>query len=404
VIRFSSPFSGSLQEACLFGDNFQGVVFRKKGICLHEKMCPQLTDEHMHDMLQIMPEKILESFNVKRLDILDERGEADSSLMPPLSHDQIKKMYEVMVLARTFDQRALSLQREGRIGTYASILGQEASQIGSAIALEKTDWVFPSFRENGVYITLGHPPFMILQYWSGDERGLRVAEDSNIFPVCIPVSSHLPHAVGAAMAAKYRGDRVAVVAYFGDGGTSKGDFHEALNFAGVFKLPVIFICQNNQWAISVPRSRQTASGTIAQKAIAYGFHGIQVDGNDIFAVYRATKEALDRAKEGEGPTLIECFTYRISDHTTADDASRYREKEQVDEWRKKDPLLRLRLYMEKEGLWTSEYQKEVELKAKTDVDDAEKRAESISRPNPQDMFTYTYAALTQRLQREIRDL
>jgi len=363
----------------------------------------QLTEAYMRDMLLVMPEKILESFSVKRLDILDEKGEADSSLMPSLSHDQIKRMYEVMVLARTFDQRALSLQREGRIGTYASILGQEASQIGSAIALEKTDWVFPSFRENGVYIALGHPPHMILQYWSGDERGLRTTEDKNIFPVCIPVASHLPHAVGAAMAAKYRGDKIVVAAYFGDGGTSKGDFHEALNFAGVFRLPVIFICQNNQWAISVPRERQTASRTIAQKAIAYGFHGLQVDGNDIFAVYRATKEALDRAKGGEGPTLIECFTYRVSDHTTADDASRYRKKEEVDGWKTKDPLLRLRLYMEKKGLWTAEYQKEVELKAKAEVDKAEKEAESIAHPDPRDMFTYTYAALSQRLQREVKD-
>jgi pyruvate dehydrogenase E1 component alpha subunit len=166
---------------------------------------------------------------------------------------------------------------------------------------------------------------------------------------------------------------------------------------------VVFICQNNQWAISVPRERQTASRTIAQKAVAYGFHGIQVDGNDIFAVYRATKEALDRAKAGEGPTLIECFTYRVSDHTTADDASRYRAKDEVEEWKGKDPLPRLRLYMEKKGLLTAEYQKEVELRAKTEVDEAEKKAESIAHPDPRDMFLYTYAALTQRLQREIKD-
>ena len=363
----------------------------------------QLTVGYMHDMLLLMPEKILESFSVKRLDILDAKGEVDTSLMPSLTDDQTKRMYEVMVFSRTFDQRALSLQREGRIGTYASILGQEASQIGSAIALEKTDWVFPSFRENGVYITLGHPPHMILQYWSGDERGLSTAMDTNIFPVCIPVASHLPHAVGAGMAAKYRGDKIAVAAYFGDGGTSKGDFHEALNFAGVFRLPVVFICQNNQWAISVPREKQTASKTIAQKAIAYGFHGIQVDGNDIFAVYRATREALERAKGGEGPTLIECFTYRVSDHTTADDASRYRTKEEVEAWKAKDPVLRLRLYMEKKGLWTEEYQKELELRAKAEVDEAEKKAESIAHPDPRDMFTYTYTALTQRLQREIKD-
>ena len=350
-----------------------------------------------------MPEKVLESFTVKRLDVLDEKGNADEALMPSLSDDDIKRFYEVTVLARTFDQRALNLQREGRIGTYASIFGQEASQIGSALALERTDWVFPSFRENGVYIALGHPPYKILQYWGGDERGLVTEKDLNIFPVCIPVATHVPHAAGAAMAAKYRGDKAAVVAYFGDGGTSEGDFHEGLNFAGTFRLPAVFICQNNQWAISVPREKQTAARTIAQKAIAYGIEGVQVDGNDIFAVYKATKQALERAKKGEGPTLIECFTYRMSDHTTADDASRYRSKEEVDLWRSKDPLLRLKLFMEKKGLWTEEYQKAVEAKAKAAVDEAEKKAEAVNRPDARDMFNYTYEKLTQRQQREMRD-
>ncbi len=350
-----------------------------------------------------MPEKVIESFGVKRLDILDEKGDADESLMPSLSDEEIKRFYETMVLARTFDRRALSLQREGRIGTYASISGQEASQIGSALALEKTDWAFPSFRENGVFIARGHPPYMILQYWGGDERGLKTSTDINIFPVCIPVATHIPHAVGAAMAAKYRGDKVAAVVYFGDGGTSKGDFHEGLNFAGTLMLPVVFICQNNQWAISVPREKQTAAKTLAQKAFAYGFEGIQVDGNDIFAVYKATKEALEKAKRGEAPTLIECFTYRMSDHTTADDASRYRTKEEVEKWREKDPILRLRLYMEKKGLWSEQYEKDIESRSKAAVDEAEKKAESAGNPDPRDMFAYTYQNLTQRQQREIKD-
>jgi pyruvate dehydrogenase E1 component alpha subunit len=350
-----------------------------------------------------MPETIIESFSVKRLDILDEKGNVDESLMPPLADDEIKKMYEVMVLGRTFDQRALNLQREGRIGTYAPIQGQEASQVGSALALERKDWIFPSFRENGVYLAVGHPAHMILQYWGGDERGLRMAEDINILPVSIPVASHVPHAVGAAMAAKYRGDRIAAVVYFGDGGTSEGDFHEGLNFAGVFKLPVVFICQNNQWAISVPREKQTAAKTIAQKAYAYGFEGVQVDGNDIFAVYKATKEALNKAKRGNGPTLIECFTYRMSDHTTADDASRYRTKEEVELWRGKDPILRLKLFMEKKGLWSEQYQKDVEARTKAAVDEAEQKAESIAPPSPRDMFTNTYGKLSQVQQKEIRD-
>ncbi|HBR22475.1 MAG TPA: pyruvate dehydrogenase (acetyl-transferring) E1 component subunit alpha [Nitrospiraceae bacterium] len=351
-----------------------------------------------------MPEKIIESCNVKRLEVLDEKGNADESLMPPFSDEQIKKMYELLILSRTFDQRALNLQREGRLGTYASILGQEASQIGSAFALEKSDWIFPSFREMGVYITMGYPLYMLFQYWSGDERGVKCPDDLNIFPVCVPVGTQLPHAVGAAMGVKYRGDKKAVACYFGDGGTSEGDFHEGMNFAGVFKLPVVFICQNNHWAISVPREKQTASKTIAQKAFAYGFEGIQVDGNDVFAVYKAAREALEKAKKDNGPTLIECFTYRMSDHTTADDAIRYRSKEEVEAWRAKDPILRLKLFMEKKGLWNNQYQTDVESKAKETVDEAVKREEAIEHPEPKDMFTFTYEKLTQRQMRQMKEL
>jgi len=296
-----------------------------------------------------MPEKILESFSVKRLDILDEEGNADESLMPSLPDAEIRRMYEMLVFARTFDQRALSLQREGRIGTYAPIYGQEASQIGSALALEKQDWIFPSFRENGVYLAGGQPPNRILQYWGGDERGLMTSEDMNIFPVSIPVGSHVPHAAGAAMAAKYRGDKVVTVAYFGDGGTSEGDFHEGLNFSGVFKLPVVFICQNNQWAISMPRKKQTAAKTIAQKAIAYGIEGIQVDGNDIFAVYQAASRAVERARAGDGPTLIECKTYRWRAHTERKTQPDPREKDEIEAWKQRDPIVRLERQLRDQG-------------------------------------------------------
>lgn len=351
-----------------------------------------------------MPEKVIDSFNVRRLDILDEKGDADTALMPSMSEAYIRRMYELLVLSRTFDHFALDLQREGRLGTYASILGQEASQIGSAFAIEKTDWIFPSFREMGVYITMGYPMQMLFQYWSGDERGICPPDDLNIFPICIPVGTQLPHAAGAAMAAKYRKDKIAVIAYFGDGGTSKGDFHEAFNMAGVFKLPVVFICQNNQWAISVPSDKQTASKTLAQKAYAYGFEGIQVDGNDIFAVYKATADALKKARDGGGPTFIECFTYRMSDHTTADDATRYRTKEEVEAWKPKDPLLRLKLFMEKNRLWAEKYRKDVEEDTKTAVSGAVKLAESIEPPRPEDMFAYTYETLTSRQKKQAEDL
>lgn len=351
-----------------------------------------------------MPEIIIEKFDIKHLAILNEKGDIDTALMPSLSDPDIKKIYELLVLSRTFDHHALSLQREGRLGTYASILGQEASQIGSAFAADKPDWIFPSFREMGVYIAMGYPLHMLFQYWSGDERGMKTPDDLRIFPLCVPVGTQIPHAVGAAMAAKYKKDRSAVICYFGDGGTSEGDFHEGMNMAGVFKLPVVFICQNNQWAISVPRERQTASKTLAQKAFAYGFEGIQVDGNDVFAVYKATKDALQKARDSGGPTLIECFTYRMSDHTTADDASRYRSKEDVEMWKPKDPVLRLKLFMEKKGLWTEQYQKDVEEKAKAIVDGAVKTAESIEPQNPKDMFKYTYGSQTPRQIKEMQEL
>jgi pyruvate dehydrogenase E1 component alpha subunit len=350
-----------------------------------------------------MPETIIESCSVKRLDILNEKGDADETLLPQLSDAQIKRIYELMVQARTFDHRALNLQREGRIGTYASIFGQEAAQIGTAFAAEKDDWVFPSFRENGVVFARGQEMFKILQYWGGDERGLIPPDGAPIFAVSIPVGTHILHAVGTAMAMKYKGDKTATLAYFGDGGTSEGDFHEGMNFAGVFKAPVVFICQNNQWAISVPRSRQTAAGTLAQKAVAYGFEGIQVDGNDVFSVYKATKDALEKAKGGGGPTLIECYTYRMSDHTTADDASRYRTKEEVEVWKARDPILRLKLFMEKRGLWNEQYGKQVDAEALRMVDEAVGKAEAVEHPQPAEMFAYTYATMTPRQRKQMRD-
>lgn len=344
-----------------------------------------------------MAKKIIKTFAVEWLQILDENGNCDEELRPPLSDSEVKKLYEWMVLARTVDEKAFKLQREGRLGTYAPILGQEAAQVGSAYALEPSDWMFPSFREAGVSIVRGLPLHMIFQYWAGDERGSFIPYGQNDFPITIPVGTHVPIAAGAAWAAKIKGDRIAVVAYLGDGATSKGDFHEGLNLAGVFRLPVVFLCQNNHWAISVPRSRQTAAETLAQKAIAYGFPGIQVDGNDVFAVYQATREALSRAKTGKGPTLIECLTYRLGDHTTADDASRYRDEAEVTEWRKRDPIERLRRYMEKQRLWNRAYGERVLAEALAKVEAAVREEEAIPPPDPADMFRYTFQELPEEL-------
>ena len=351
-----------------------------------------------------MPYKTIETIDVKYLQIIDENGEADSELIEGLiPDDKFKEFFEAIVLARTFNHRALSLQREGRIGTYASILGQEASQVVSALAFGKDDWLFPSFRESGVLSARSYPLWMLLRYWRGDERGASAPEGFNIFPMSVPVGTHIPHATGVAWAMKLKGDKKAVGAYFGDGASSKGDFHEGLNLAGVFKVPVVFLCQNNQWAISVPRSSQTAAKTIAQRGQAYGIEGIQVDGNDVAAVYKATLDAVQKAKRGEGPTLIECYTYRLDDHTTADDASRYRSKDEVEKWRAREPLIRLRLYMEKKGLWTGEYDFEVTRKAEEFVDGEIKKAEEYPAPDPADIIKYTYKELTQRQRKEAEE-
>lgn len=351
-----------------------------------------------------MPEETIASLAVKRLTILDETGAADAALLPPFSDDEIRRCYELLVLSRTFDTRALALQREGRIGTYPSILGQEATQVGSALAIGKTDWVFPSFREMGMHITLGYPLDLLFRYWAGDERGMQAPADLNVFPICVSVGTHIPHAVGAALAAKLRGDPITVVTYFGDGATSKGDFHEGFNLAGVFRAPVVFICQNNQWAISVPVARQTASATLAQKAWAYGFDGVQVDGNDVFAVYRATREALEKARSGNGPTFIECLTYRLGDHTTADDASRYRPAAELETWRGRDPILRLHRYMEQKGLWSEAYGTEVQQHAEARIDEAVHRAESAPPPEPGEMFDAAVATLSPRQKRQREEM
>jgi len=351
-----------------------------------------------------MPRTIAKDFRIEWLQILDEHGNCDQSLRPSLTDQQIKKLYEELVFARTFDEKAFKLQREGRLGTYASILGQEAAQVASAFALEPGDWMFPSFREPGASFVRGLPPRMILQYWAGDERGSNIPEGQNDFPITIPVGTQIPIGAGVAWGAKLRGDKIAVLVYLGDGATSKGDFHEGLNLAGVFSLPVVFFCQNNQWAISVPLTRQTAAQTLAQKAIAYGFPGIQVDGNDAFAVYKATHEALARARAGGGPTFIEAVTYRIGDHTTADDASRYRSKETVEQWKKKDPIDRLIRYMISQGLWDEAYGQQTTANARARVEAAVEELQAIAPPQPKDMFRFIFQEMTEELREQMETL
>lgn len=349
--------------------------------------------------------KMKPSEKPKMFQILDENGNVvDEDSMPKLSDDEIKKMYEYMVLARKWDEIAWNLQREGRLLTFAPLTGQESSQVGSAYAMKKEDWLFPMYRSNAAMILRGMPMELLIQYWAGDERGMKIPDDLNIFTLAIPVGTHIPHAVGFAWGMKMQKKKVAVLTYFGDGATSKGDFHEGMNFAGVFKVPLVAICENNQYAISVPRSRQTASETIAQKAIAYGFEGIQVDGNDLFAVYKITKDALEKARDGGGPTFIECVTYRMAPHTTSDDPTKYRNPEEVGYWKKRDPIDRLRKFMMKKIIWSESDEKRLIADVEAKVNEAVKKAEAIPEPRPEDMFGYVYERMTDELRQQMSEL
>lgn len=351
-----------------------------------------------------MPEKTLATFKVRYLHILDENGNVDEVLKPKLKPEELRRAYEYMVMTRLLDKTILALQREGRMGTYASSEGQEATQVGSAMALKQEDWMVPYFRELGAHLVRGFSPDMYMQYWAWDERGQKIPENLNNFTISVPVSTQIPHAVGIAWGAKLKGDKIAVLVYFGDGATSKGDFNEGLNFAGTFKVPLVAVCQNNQWAISVPRKRQSAAETLAQKAIAFGFEGVQVDGNDVLAVFKATHDALEKARKGGGPTLIECFTYRIGDHTTSDDAKKYRSAEEVEAWRKRDPIERLKKYLQKIGIWSEDYEKKLQERVKAQIDEAVKKMESAPAPKPDEMFDYMYDKLPPHLEEQKKKL
>src|SRR5256884_2037566 len=280
---------------------------------------------------------------------------------PPIPREVLMRLYREMVRLRTLDKRRLAVQRQGGVGFYGACTGQEAATLASAIALEASDWIFPALREGGAMLLRGFPlvPCLCQVFGnSGDETKGRqmpshmASRSVNQVSWSSCMGTQLPQAVGAAMAARIRGDRTVVAAYLGDGATSEGDFHVAMNFAGVFKAPVVFVCQNNHWAISVPTSKQTASESIAVKAVAYGFPGVKVDGNDAVAVYGAVKAAVDRARGGGGPTLVECETYRIGAHSSSDDPTRYRDEREVEVWRKRDPIERLRARLGADGLWT----------------------------------------------------
>jgi pyruvate dehydrogenase E1 component alpha subunit len=344
-----------------------------------------------------MPLKTIASLDVKRLEILNIDGTYDKSLMPKVSDKILLEMYRLMFQIRAFDERAILLQRSGRLGTYPMITGQEATQCIPPLALKPSDWVVPTYRGGGVYFARGMQMRYALLYWAGDDRGTRFPDGNNDMIFSIPVGTHLTQVAGLAWGQKLKGQGGVAMTYCGDGTSSKGDLHEALTFAGQFKLPAIYIIENNGWAISVPRKRQAAAQTLAQKAWGYGVHGLQVDGNDALAVYAATVEAVARARKGEGATLIECETYRMGHHTTADDATRYREDKDVEAWRKRDPISRFKKFLTAKKLWSDK--QEGALKASTEawINEEVRAYEEFPAPNPLNMFADNYATAPRAL-------
>lgn len=320
--------------------------------------------------------------------------------MPDLDQSTLIEMYKTMLFSRMIDIKTLQFQRQGRMLTYAPNLGQEASQVGTIAATRHTDWMGSAFRELGAWLYRGAPLYNILLYWYGNEMGMRMPEDVRILPISVPIASQFQHATGLAYASMYRGEDDVSIAYVGDGGTSQGDFHEALNFAAVMNTPNVFIVQNNQYAISTKRAIQTKAKTIAQKALGYGMPGIQVDGNDIFAVYQAMKEAVDLARSGGGPSLIECYTYRLGAHTTADDPTKYRDDAEVEEWKKKDPIDRMRKYLIAQGLWSDEIDQVEKDKYEAYVKETFEKVEASGLVPLEDVFDYHYAEKTPELVRQ----
>jgi pyruvate dehydrogenase E1 component subunit alpha len=322
----------------------------------------------------------------------------------PLGIDDVRRLYRAMVAARLYDRKGTALQKQGRLATYAPFEGQEAAQVGSAAALRADDWMVATYRDAAAMWFHGYPWELLLLGRMGDERGGSPPEDVPILPPSITVGAHMLHAVGLGWAARVRGEDRIAITYFGDGATSEGDFHEAMNFAGVYRTPVVFLCQNNHYAISLRRDRQTASESIAVKAEGYGMPGVLVDGNDLFAVYRATAEAVGRARAGGGPTLIEALTYRLGPHTTSDDPARYRSKDEESEWRQRDPIERVRRYLAHEAAWDDTWQHEMEAEDASAIEAAVEAAEAVPPPDPGAVFEAMFAETTPQLREQQEDL
>ncbi|QTS84162.1 pyruvate dehydrogenase (acetyl-transferring) E1 component subunit alpha [Coxiella endosymbiont of Amblyomma nuttalli] len=346
------------------------------------------------------------SFSISYLQFLDANG-CPTQLFPEFANpDSLLHLYRQMALIRRFDNKAVNLQRTGQIGTFPSARGQEAVGVGMGNAMQAEDIFCPYYRDQGACLERGIKLSEFLAYWGGDERGNyysnpQVKED---LPNCVPIAAQLLHGAGVAYVVKYRKQKRAVLTICGDGGTSKGDFYEAINLAGCWQLPLVFVINNNQWAISVARSQQTSCQTLAQKAIAGGFEGLQVDGNDVIAVRYAVSKALEKARYDGGPTLIEAVTYRLCDHTTADDATRYTPLEESKAAWKMEPIARLGCYLESQHLWSREKETELQKELAQEVEQIVEEFLNIPPPKSTDIFDYLYAELPQSLKKQREEL
>ena len=327
----------------------------------------------------------------KQFQILDSEGKVvNPDYEPDIDKDTLLHMYRVMLQSRIADIKALQYQRQGRMLTYAPVQGQEAAQVGPMAALEPQDWLAPAFREFAAMLYKGATLEQLYLYWYGNEVGSKFDDGVKILPVNIPIGSQVNHAAGLAYASNIKQKNEVVITYIGDGGTSHGEFYEGMNFAAVFDVPMITIIQNNQYAISTPRGKATKAETLAQKAIAFGIPGVQVDGNDVLAMYAIVKEAAQRAREGKGPTLIEAYTYRLGPHTTSDDPTIYRSDEEVESWKKKDPLKRFKAYLINKKLWSEAKDKQLYEELEQLVGETFKQVENSDNPTIDEVFDYTF--------------
>lgn len=350
---------------------------------------------------------------MEMLQVVRADGEYDSKLEPNLRDEDLRKMFRHMLLVRRFNERMLLLQRQGRISFFMESTGEEATQVGSAFALNRSDWVYESYRDPGICLVRGVPLKMLVDQLMGNaddvNKGRQMGmhwgyREWNLVSMSSPVGCRLSQAVGTAYAAKFKKDNIVCMTCFGDGATSQGEFHSAMNFAGVFKVPVIFLCKNNQYAISLPIRRQTASANIAMKAEAYGFEGVLVDGNDVLASYKAVKAAVDKARSGGGPTLIELVTYRMGGHSSSDDPTKYRGNEELELWKTRDPITRFRRYLMKKGLLTEQEDRKVQEEVENELVSTIKESEKVPPPTPLSMFTDVYAEMPWHIKEEADEL